>query len=83
MGDEIIVVKLAGGKGAAHLPLSGHVTKTSGDAEDESIEFGKLSYLNDGVVRLRGCVHKCKNLLGECLRNSVVDKMSMKEPITR
>lgn len=50
-----------------HLPLSGEVTVTGGDTEDEAIVVSELCGLEDGVVGLGGCVHLGEDVLGQSL----------------
>lgn len=50
-----------------HLPLSGEVTVTGGDTEDEGIEACELLGRDDGVVGFCRSVHLDENLLREGL----------------
>lgn len=53
------------------LPLAREVTITSGDTEEESIEFRQLGSGDDGVCGLWRGVHGRENCLGESLRDLV------------
>ena len=55
-----------------YLPLRGHGAKASRDTEDEGVEGGEVVGSYDRVVRLRGGVHLCQDLLRESLRDPVV-----------
>lgn len=53
------------------LPLTREVTITSGDTEEESIEFRQLGSGDDGVCTLWRGVHGRENCVGESLRDLV------------
>ena len=54
-----------------YLPLSGEVTVTGGDTEDERVELREVVRREDGVVGLRGCVELVEDVLGEGLCDPV------------
>lgn len=49
------------------LHLHGHVTKSGGNSEEEPVEVGEIVGLNEGVVRLGGCLDQGENLFSKCL----------------
>lgn len=51
------------------LPLSGEVTVTGGDTEEDGIVLQKLGGLNNGIAGLGRGVHLGENLLRESLSN--------------
>ena len=53
-----------------HLPLAREVTVTRGDAEEERVELCELGGIDEGIIRLCGCVHFLENLLRERLGDS-------------
>ena len=52
-----------------YLPLSGEVTVTGGDTEDETVELWEFVGGDDRVVGLGGGVHLLEHRLGERLRD--------------
>ena len=67
-----------------YLPLSGEVTVTGGDTEDETVELWEFVGGDDRVVGLGGGVQGSEDLRrerlgdsidGRCIRNDVLDRM--------
>ena len=48
-----------------YLPLSGEVTVTGGDTEQESIVVHKVIWCNNGIIGLGGSVKQFENVLVE------------------
>ena len=57
-----------------YLPLSGHVTESGGDTQDERIECCQDIWSNDGIVGFRWSVHLGKDLFRKGFLYSGYDK---------
>ena len=60
-----------------HLPLSGEVTVTRGDAKEEAVEFRKLLGADNRVVGLSGSVELGEDLIVKSFRNpeGIIEKL--------